>query len=207
MSNKLQIIQDYFDELLPNAHCELTYFNDYSLLIAIMLSAQTTDAKVNKITPILFNKYITLQDLSNANLYEVEEILKPLGLFHNKAVNVISIAKDLINKFDGKVPISKEELTSLKGVGIKTANVYRAEFLKIPEFPVDTHVRRVSLRLNLTKSNDVAVIEEDLKRLFDEENWIKLHHQFIHFGRYYCKAISPKCDGCKLKDFCKYIKD
>lgn len=206
MNNKINNIQEYFDELLPDAHCELDYFNDYSLLIAIMLSAQTTDAKVNKVTPILFSKYKSLKELSLASIADIEEILRPLGMFHNKAINVISIANDLLDKFNGIVPRDKQDLTSMKGVGIKTANVFRAEYLKIPEFPVDTHVKRVSNRLGLSNSEDVNRIEEDLKNIFDENRWIKLHHQFIHFGRYHCKAISPSCKSCKLKQYCNYFK-
>ena len=169
-----------------------------------MLSAQCTDKKVNSITPILFIKYPTIDSLKNANINDIENIIKPLGLFKNKAKNIIEIANLLADEFNYILPSNKEDLIKFPGVGNKTANVVRAEIFKIPEFPVDTHVKRVSLRLDLTKSEDVDSIEKDLKRIFKKENWIKLHHQFIHFGRYYCKAINPSCKNCKLTKICKY---
>lgn len=201
---KLLIIQKYLDEILPDAGCELTYSSDYGFLISVMLSAQCTDKKVNAVTEPFFAKYKSLKEVDNLSIEEIEKRIKPLGLYKNKAKNIKGITHDLITKFDGKVPEDKEKLTSLPGVGNKTANVVRAELFKIPEFPVDTHVERVSKRLGLVNENDdVLKIEKKLQRLFDENKWIKLHHQFIHFGRYYCKAISPKCDECKLRGICK----
>ena len=204
MDNIIKIIEDYFNELLPDAKCELIYNKDYEFLIAVMLSAQCTDKKVNSVTPILFIKYPTIDSLKNANINDIENIIKPLGLFKNKAKNIIEIANLLADEFNYILPSNKEDLIKFPGVGNKTANVVRAEIFKIPEFPVDTHVKRVSLRLDLTKSEDVDTIEKDLKRIFKKENWIKLHHQFIHFGRYYCKAINPNCKNCKLTKICKY---
>lgn len=202
--NKEKLIKEYFDEILPNAGCELNYTTDYSFLIAVMLSAQTTDKKVNKVTEILFRKYKTLEELSNANYDDVYNIVLPLGLAKKKAQNVINISKILLTKYNGHVPINKFELTSLPGVGNKTANVVHVELFKIPEFPVDTHVLRVSKRLGLVNEDDnVKEVEEKLKKIFLEKDYIKLHHQFIHFGRYYCKAINPKCQDCKLKEICQ----
>ncbi len=204
LSEKAKLIKEYFDELLPNAKCELNYTTDYSFLIAVMLSAQTTDKKVNKVTEILLNKYKNLESLKNAKYEDIYEIIKSLGLAKNKTKNVIEIAKELDEKFNGKVPINKVELMSLPGVGNKTANVVHIELFKIPEFPVDTHVERVSKRLGLCNENDsVTKIEETLKKIFLEKDYIKLHHQFIHFGRYFCKAKNPICENCKLASICK----
>jgi endonuclease-3 len=194
----------FLDELFPNAHCELTYKTKFQLLIAIILSAQTTDNKVNSITPILFEKYKTIKDLAEANISDVIKILNPLGLANNKAKNIIETAKCLIEKYSEEIPSTKEELITLPGVGVKTANVYMAEGLKIQAFAVDTHVSRVSNRLGISKSPNPIKIEEDLKKFFKDYDWIKLHHQFIFFGRYFCKAKNPECIKCKLKRYCNY---
>lgn len=194
----------YLDELYPNAHCELRYNNKFELLIAIVLSAQTTDAKVNVITPILFEKYPTIESLANANINEIINILKPLGLANNKAKNIIETAKCILSKYNKIIPSDKEELIKLPGVGVKTANVYMAEGLGINAFAVDTHVSRVSNRLGISKSDNPLIIEEDLKKFFPKDNWIKLHHQFIFFGRYTCKARNPLCENCKLKKYCRF---
>lgn len=207
LKDKAFIIEKYFDEILPNASCELTYNSDYGFLISVMLSAQCTDKKVNKVTDVLFNKYKTLSELDDASLLDIEEIIKSLGLYKTKAKNVKIIAHELLVNYDGKVPSDKNELMTLPGVGNKTSNVVRVELFKIPEFPVDTHVMRVSKRLGLVLSDDdPLIIENKLKNIFPKEKWILLHHQFIHFGRYYCKAISPKCKDCKLVGICKHLK-
>jgi len=203
MTNKAILIQDYFDELLPNASCELNYSKPYELVIAVMLSAQTTDKSVNLVTEKLFSKYTSLYGLNNASLNEIENIIRSIGLYKNKAANLKGIVNKLLIDFDGKVPADKEQLMSLPGVGNKTANVILAEIFHIPEFPVDTHVFRVSKRLGLTTSkDDVMDTEKKLKKTFLEDSWIKLHHQFIHFGRYYCTARNPKCKNCKLLEIC-----
>lgn len=195
-------ILNYLDEMFPNARCELHYTTHFQLLIAVVLSAQTTDAKVNKITPILFAKYPEIIDLASADFNEVKEILMPLGLASSKAKNIIATAKIINEKYHDQVPKTKLELTSLPGVGGKTANVFMAEGLGINAFAVDTHVARVSKRLGITKSENPVIIEEDLKGFFKGLNWIKLHHQFIFFGRYFCKAKNPECMKCKLKRYC-----
>ena len=192
--------------MYPNAKCELTYNSDYGFLIAVMLSAQCTDNKVNKVTPILFSKYKSLEELDKASLSDLEEIIKPLGLYKNKAANIKSITHDLLTKFNGSVPKDKKDLMSLSGVGNKTANVVRIELFKEKEFPVDTHVKRVANRLGLSNSEDVNVIEKDLRNTFSDDLYIKLHHQFIFFGRYKCKAISPICKDCHLKKYCQRFK-
>lgn len=203
MINKKELL-DYLDELLPNASCELNYTKDYELVIAVMLSAQTTDKKVNKCTDFLFRKYDSLQSLDKAPIEDIEDIIRSIGLYKNKAKNLKGITRDLLTRFNGIVPSNKEELMSLPGVGNKTAGVVRAELFHIPEFPVDTHVLRISKRLGFVDDNATPEItEKALKRAFPKDRWIKLHHQFIHFGRYHCLARSPECKNCKLVAFCK----
>ena len=203
MINKTQIIQDYLDELLPNVGCELNYNKDYELVIAVMLSAQTTDAAVNGVTSTLFSRYTTLEELASARVEEIEEIIHSLGLYKNKAKNIPEIAKFILNSYGGKIPSDKDELQKMPGVGNKTAGVIRAEIFKIPDFPVDTHIARISKRLGLAKNDDSPYeIEQKLKKVFPEDRWIKLHHQLIHFGRYHCLARNPYCFSCKLKEIC-----
>ena len=203
MTNKLTTIQNYLDELLPNVGCELNYNKDYELVIAVMLSAQTTDAAVNGVTSTLFSKYKTLEEVANAKLEDIEGIIKPLGLYKNKAKNIPEIARILLDSYGGKIPSDKNELQKLPGVGNKTAGVIRAEIFKIPDFPVDTHIARISKRLGLAlDSDDPFKIEQKLKKQFPEEKWIKLHHQLIHFGRYHCLARNPHCNSCKISEFC-----
>lgn len=197
-------IEEELDKLYPNVGCELEYDNDvFHLLIAVMLSAQTTDKKVNVVTKVLFGKYKTIDDLIVADVNDIEIILRPLGISKIKAKRVKDIAKEIKNKYDGVVPAKKEELVTLPGVGTKTANVVRVEFFKIPEFPVDTHVHRVAKKLAIVDSNaSVEETEKKLRSVFKECNYGKLHHQFIHFGRYTCKAIKPSCNTCPFRTIC-----
>ena len=207
MKTNIVHLLDYLDELFPHASCELFYTKDYELVIAVMLSAQTTDKSVNAVTTVLFNKYKSLDELNAASLEDIEEILKPIGLYKNKAKNLKDIVKDLIVKFNYVVPSDKDLLQTLPGVGNKTAGVIRAEIFKIPDLPVDTHILRISKRLNLAKKDDEPIdVERKLKKIIPEERWIKSHHQLIHFGRYFCTARSPKCAECKIKDSCNYLK-
>ena len=200
--NKVSEISSFLDEVFPNVGCELNYNKDYELVIAVMLSAQTTDVSVNKVTPILFDKYKTLEELANASLFDVEEIIHSIGLYKNKAKKAIAIAKALVDNYGGVVPSDKNELQKLPGVGNKTAGVIRAEIFRIPDLPVDTHILRISKRLGLTnKDDDPLNTEIKLKKLFPESEWIKLHHQLIHFGRYMCTARSPQCEKCNLCAF------
>ena len=204
---KYDLIETYLDELIPNPKCELNYFNDYSLLIAIMLSAQTKDSRVNEVTNILFSKYKNLEELKNAEFKDLQEIIKPLGSFNKKAFNVKEIARILLSEYNGKVPIEREKLEELPGVGRKTANVFLAEYLNYPAIAVDTHVERVSKRLKLVNSNATPlIIEQKLMKNIKKENWAKRHLQLVLFGRYYCKAKNPECENCKLKDICSYYK-
>lgn len=203
----MQEILSYLDELFPNPRCELEFNKDYELLIAVVLSAQTTDKKVNSVTENLFKKYPTLEDLNDASIENIKSILRPIGTYNKKAVFVKEIAHFLLDKYDGKVPKTHKELEIIPGVGHKSANVVLGVLYNIPTFAVDTHVSRVSKRLGLVKSKDgVTAIENKLKKKINKERWVRTHHQLVLFGRYYCKAIKPECDSCKLKDLCKKDK-
>ena len=203
MKTNIVPILDYLDELFPHASCELFYTKDYELVIAVMLSAQTTDKSVNNVTRVLFNKYQSLDELEVAPLEDIEETIKQIGLYKNKAKNLKGIVHELITRFNYQVPSNKEELMTLPGVGNKTAGVIRAEIFKIPDLPVDTHILRISKRLKLAKKEDEPIdVEKKLKKLIPEERWIKSHHQLIHFGRYFCTARSPRCSECKIRDMC-----
>ncbi len=194
----------YLDELFPNPKCELNYNNDYELLIAIVLSAQSTDKRVNMCTNILFNKYKHLKELKEANIDDLESIIKPVGSFRKKASYIKNIATIIEDDYNGKVPIDRDVLMKLPGVGRKTINVFLSEFYEIPAIGVDTHVERVSKRLGLAyKKDDVMKIEKKLMKKFPKERWAKLHLQMVLFGRYFCKAKNPLCSSCKLKDICK----
>ena len=200
---KMNNILNYFDKILPNAKCELNYNKDYELLIAVMLSAQTTDKKVNEVTKVLFKKYNSLKKLSEANINDLEDIIKIIGTYHKKAMYIKDISKGLLNI--GYVPNDRSFLESLNGVGRKTINVVLSVLYNEPYMAVDTHVKRVSIRLGLAnKNDDVYKIENKLYKLIPTKNINKAHHQFVLFGRYYCKAINPKCDNCELKKICKY---
>lgn len=198
-------LTEYLNRILPEAKCELNYNTDYQLLIAVMLSAQTTDKSVNEVTKVLFTQYPSLESLASADLFDIENAIKRLGLFRHKAQNIIAISKKLVAEFNGKVPSNKEELTTLPGVGNKTANVVRAELFQIPEIAVDTHIHRICKRLGIIKeSEDVFTCEKHLRALFKKEQYILLHHQLIHFGRNICLARSPRCEECELKKYCLY---
>lgn len=200
-------IEEYLEELYSDSRCELNYNKDYELLIAVVLSAQTTDKRVNQVTSILFNKYKDIYSLSKANVSDLIEIVRPLGTASRKGVFVYEIANILVDKYDGKVPNSRKALEAMPGVGRKTANVVLSNLFDVPCIAVDTHVSRVSKRLSLAKDEDsVEEVEIKLKRKFKRENWSKRHHQMVLFGRYNCKAKNPDCVNCKIKDICKYYK-
>ena len=198
-------IEKYLDEIIPNPKCELNYKKDYELLIATMLSAQTTDKKVNQVTEILFEKYPNLEQLSSAKKEDIIEIIKPIGTYNKKAINTIEIAQNL--KELGYVPNDRDFLESLPGVGRKTTNVVLSNIYNVPCIAVDTHVERVSKRLGLAPNKaDVRKVEEILTKKIKKEKLGRLHHQLVLFGRYYCKSQNPQCDNCKLKEICKYKK-
>ncbi len=204
MMNKLL---DYLDYLFPNPKCELIYQKDYQLLMAVVLSAQSTDKRVNSVTPIIFSKYPTLEDLKKANLSDLEKIIRPVGSFRKKAAFLKGIATRLVDEFDGVVPIDREVLESFPGVGRKTVNVFLGEFYGVPAIAVDTHVERVSKRLKLAYLNDsVLDVERKLMKKVPKDRWAKFHLQMVLFGRYYCKAVKPLCKDCPLKEFCREKK-
>ena len=202
--NKEKDILNYLNEIIPNPVCELNYNKDYELLLAVMLSAQTKDARVNKVTKVLFDKYDSLKKLKEANIKNIESIIKELGNYHKKSEAVINIAKILDEKYNGKVVNNRKVLENLPMVGRKTTNVVLSELFNEPTIAVDTHVERVSKRLGLVKKDDdVIKIEEKLKRKFDKNIWSKLHKQFVLFGRYYCTSKKPSSNNCKLQMSCK----
>ena len=201
-SDKVNEILSYLDELFPNPKCELNYNKDYELLIAVMLSAQTTDKRVNEVTKILFSKYPSLEKLKDANIEDIRKIVYPLGTYTKKSQNIKDIASSLYEI--GYVPNDREFLEKLSGVGRKTTNVVLSNLYNVPCIAVDTHVSSVSKRLGLAKENDeVLAIEKKLTKIIPKEKRNKAHHQFVLFGRYYCKAKQPDCYNCKLKDICK----
>lgn len=201
---KSKLIREYLDELFPNPKCELNYNNDYELLIAICLSAQTTDKRVNEVTKVLFEKYPRLEDMKNADIKDLEQIIRPLGSFHKKSCYVKELSTIIVDKYSSVVPTARTDLESLPGVGRKTVNVFLGEFYNYPAIAVDTHVERVSKRLRIAKKDsNVKEVEEKLMKFYPKKEWAKRHLQMVLFGRYYCKAIKPSCEDCKLKEYCK----
>ena len=196
---------NYLNELFPSAKCELNFSTPFELLIAVVLSAQCTDKRVNFITPILFQNYKSPKDFANANLNEIEEIIKPCGLYKNKAKNIKLLSKQLVENFDGNVPNNLKELTMLNGVGMKTAKVVLNNVFGAKVIAVDTHILRVSNRLGIVDEKNPDKCSIKLEKIF-KNNIDDLHHKMVLFGRYYCKAIKPICSDCKLKDFCKHYK-
>ena len=183
--------------------CYLNHETPWQLLIAVILSAQCTDARVNIVTKDLFVKYDSLEKFANADLKELEQDIKPTGFFHNKAKNIIACAKRLIEVYGGEVPSELEDLLTLGGVGRKTANVIRGNIYNQPSIVVDTHVKRISKRLGFTKEDDPEKIEYELMRKLPKEHWILYNIQIISFGRTICEARNPKCQECFLYDLCK----
>lgn len=203
--NRVEIIEDYLEKLIPNPKCELNFSKDYELLIAIMLSAQTTDKRVNKVTKILFDKYKSLEEIKNANIDDLKSIVRELGSYNKKAMYVKEISRIIVDDYNGIMPRKRKKLEKMPGVGRKTINVLFSELEIEPNIAVDTHVERVSKRLSLAKENDdVYKIEMKLRRKFKRDTWNKRHKQLVLFGRYYCKSIKPECDTCKLKNICKH---
>lgn len=195
------------DRLIPNPVCELHYTKDYELLLAVMMSAQTTDKRVNMVTNVLYKKYPTLESLRDAKLEDLIQIIRPIGTFHKKAQNIKGIAEDLLLHYDGIVPNDRAYLESLPGVGRKTTNVVLSILYNVPCIAVDTHVERVSKRLGLAREKDTVLdVERKLTRKLPKEKLNKLHHQILLFGRYYCKSRSPECETCPFTEMCKYYK-
>jgi len=197
-------IYEEITRLYPNAGCELNYQKDYELLIAVMLSAQTTDESVNKVTDSLFTKYQSINDFATVDILDLQNDIRRIGLFRNKSRNIKAMAEIIVREYSGVVPATQEDLEGLPGVGRKTANVYLAEYRHIPRIAVDTHVSRVSIRLGFAQEGDTPEkIEKKLMKLYDESIWIDLHHKLIFFGRYYCKAKKPNCIECPILKYCQ----
>lgn len=194
------------DEYIPNPVTELEYNSDFQLLVAVILSAQCTDKRVNIVTKELFKQYKTPRDFANMDLATLERLIHPCGFYHNKAVNIINCSKMIVEKFNGQVPTNFDDLVSLPGVGRKTANVMLIVAFNTPAIPVDTHIFRVSNRLGLTNAKNETECEEQLVKLFADkkELWGKIHHLILLYGRYNCKAINPMCDNCIISSYCKY---
>ena len=207
MKKRTRQILDILDEQYGTEYrCYLNYETPWQLLIATMLSAQCTDSRVNIVTESLFKKYPSASAFASADLKELEQDIKPTGFYHNKAKNIISCMRDIVDKYDGEVPKSLEELTSLAGVGRKTANVIRGNIYHEPSVVVDTHVKRISNRLGLTKNQDPEKIEQDLMKELPKDHWILYNIQIITFGRTICTARSPRCEECFLQKYCKEYK-
>lgn len=206
MNNKTEKIQNYLNELFPAPVCELNYKNNFELLVAVILSAQCTDKRVNIVTKELFKKYNTPKDFAFLEQEELEKLIYSCGFYKNKAKYIISASKDILERFNGQVPSTQQQLKSLSGVGQKTANVVYSVGFGGDAIAVDTHVFRVSHRLNLSTEKDPTKVEQDLCKIFKKKDWGKLHYQFVLFGRYKCKSQRPDCKDCKLKDICSYYK-
>lgn len=201
-------IIDYLNELYKEPVCELEYNKDYELLLAIVTSAQTTDKRVNEVNKVLFSKYKTIEELANADISDIERIIKPVGTYKRKSIFIKEIATRLVKDNVKVIPNDREYLSTLPGVGRKTINVFLSVIYNEPAIAVDTHVERVSKRLNLAKESDnVLEVEKKLMKVLPKEIWSKTHHQMVLFGRYKCKSIKPLCADCKLKDICKYYKE
>ncbi|KZE66208.1 endonuclease III [Fictibacillus phosphorivorans] len=206
MLNKAQIqfCLEQIEDMFPDAHCELNHSNPFELTIAVLLSAQCTDALVNKVTPKLFDKYKTPQDYLNVSLEELQDDIRSIGLYRNKAKNIQKLSELVLTEYRGEIPKDRDELTKLPGVGRKTANVVVSVAYGVPAIAVDTHVERVSKRLGICKWKDsVLQVEETLMKKIPKTLWGATHHRLIFFGRYHCKAQNPNCPECPLLSICR----
>ncbi|MDQ1909364.1 endonuclease III [Paenibacillus sp. GD4] len=204
MNAKVRHILDTIAEMFPDAHCELNHANPFELTIAVLLSAQCTDETVNKVTATLFQKYKRPEDYLAVPLEELEQDIRRIGLYRNKAKNIQALCALLLDKHGGEVPREHEQLVELPGVGRKTANVVVSNAFGVPAIAVDTHVERVSKRLGLAGPDDsVLEVEKKLMKKVPREEWTDTHHRLIFFGRYHCKAQNPNCEACSLLDYCR----
>jgi len=207
MTEKSEAVLAYLKKSYPDAKCALHFRNAFECLVAISLSAQTTDKSVNAVTPKLFEDFPTPFAMSQAPIERIEDDIKSLGLYHNKAAHLRQLSVDLQRKYQGEVPLDFEELTHLSGVGTKTAGVFLLEVASRPAIPVDTHVHRIGDRLAYSKEkDDPLAVEKKLEKAFPKESWIFLHHAFITFGREKCHAQNPDCANCALQGYCSYFK-
>jgi endonuclease III len=195
---------DTIGHMFPDAHCELSHSNPFELTIAVLLSAQCTDETVNKVTASLFQKYRTPEDYLSVPIEELEQDIRRIGLFRNKAKNIQSLCAMILQQYGGQIPEKHEQLIELPGVGRKTANVVVSNAFGIPAIAVDTHVERVSKRLGIALQTDsVLEVEKKLMRQVPKDEWTLTHHRLIFFGRYHCKAQNPKCESCPLIESCR----
>ena len=200
-------VLEYLEKLYPNAICELEYNKDYELLLAIVMSAQTTDKRVNEVNKKLFKKYNSIKKIASADIKDIEEIIKPIGTYKKKSIYIKEISRRLLNENLTKIPNDRKYIESLPGVGRKTTNVFLSVIYNVPTIAVDTHVERVSKRLSLANDKDTVIeVEKKLMKKIPKEKWSKVHHQLVFFGRYKCKSIKPSCTDCELKNYCKYYK-
>ena len=197
-TDKIKFIGEKLDELFPNPPIPLDYTSAYTMLVAVVLSAQCTDIRVNQVTKVLFKAADTPKKMVKLGVERIAEIIKPCGFFNTKSVNIYNLSKELVEKFGGEVPQSFEELEALPGVGHKTASVVMSHIFKIPAFPVDTHIHRLAMRWGLSDGSSVEQTEADLKKIFPKEEWEKRHLQIIYFGRTYCKARGHKPEECPI---------
>ena len=195
---KIRFIGEKLDELFPNPPIPLDHKDAYTMLVAVVLSAQCTDIRVNQVTKVLFKKADTPKKMVKLGIDNIAEIIKPCGFFNTKSVNIYNLSKALVEKFGGEVPRTFEELEALPGVGHKTASVVMSHIFKIPAFPVDTHIHRLAERWGLSDGSSVEQTEKDLKKVFPESEWEKRHLQIIYFGRTYCKARGHKPENCPI---------
>lgn len=199
-------IEKALDDFAPNPKCELVFNSVFELLVAVVLSAQCTDKRVNQVTEKLFQKYSSPKAFANLTINELSKEIYSLGFYNTKAEKIISLSKSIMQNFNGEVPKTMEELTTLSGVGRKTASVVLSEGFKKPAFAVDTHVFRVANRLGIASTKNVEACEIALKKYFPKHKWSKIHLQMVLFGRYFCKAKNPCCSACKLKNKCVYFQ-
>ncbi len=194
------------DQLYPDARCSLNFANPLELLVATILSAQCTDDRVNEVTRKLFKKYRSAADYTSVSQEELEEDIRSTGFYKNKAKNLRKCCQELVEKFNGEVPPDLDKLVKLPGIGRKTANVVLGAAFGIPGIVVDTHVKRISQRLGLTREKDPVKIEFDLMKIIPKDRWTKFSHQLIYHGRAVCKSRKPLCDECALKEYCEYYR-
>lgn len=210
MTDKKIVANEILDRLLilhPQPVCELNFRTPFELLVAVILSAQCTDKRVNEVTKTLFEKYNTPEDFANIDIHELERLIYSCGFYKNKAANIVKAATDILVRYGGKVPSTVDELTTLAGVGRKTANVVYAVAFGGQAMAVDTHVLRLANRIGFVKTDKPEVAEKALMKAIPENRWTEAHHLLIHHGRYTCKSRSPECDKCNICEFCDYFKE
>lgn len=205
-NSKKELIEK-IQEIYKDAKCELNFQTPFQLLVAVVLSAQCTDKKVNQVTKTLFEKYPTANDIASLSIDEIEKLIRSCGFFHNKALSLKSLSSDIVSKFGGEFPKTKQELKTLRGVGEKTANVVVAMIFKEPAIAVDTHVFRVSNRLGLVKATTPEKTQKQLEKILPKKYWINTHYALVLHGRYVCKSRKPNCENCCFKDYCDFFKN